>query len=73
MLDVDEIYAKREYCLRVYMNAIREAKKKTKEEWLNEWIHCGKGPFVLQEDWISYLKHCAWKELDRLDYIKKAA
>lgn len=55
------------YKLRVYFDAIKEAKAMSDEEWTNAWAVSGSNaPYMPKSVWIAYLESCAMKEAEKL-------
>lgn len=60
------------YKLRVYIDAIADARKTSDQEWADQWaLSNGDRPYLTKEVWIAYLKDCAIAEAGR--YIGKEA
>lgn len=61
------------YKLRVYMDAIKDAKATTDAEWIEAWannpIHSQYVPRIV---WIGYLERCAIQEADRFLRLEAA-
>jgi hypothetical protein len=51
--------------LRVYLDAIKQAKAMTQDEWVQNWISSG-NRWMPKDQWISYLETCALKEAEGL-------
>lgn len=48
------------YRLRVYIDAIKDAKAMTDGEWIEQWSKSGGSEkYISRSMWISYLEHCA--------------
>jgi len=55
------------YKLRVYVDAIREAKAITDQEWIENWSkQIGDQVYMPRMDWIYYLEQCAILEATKL-------
>lgn len=55
------------YRLRVYIDAIKEAKAMTEAEWVDGWIRGPKdAPYTPLSTWIIYLEQCVIAEASNL-------
>lgn len=61
------------YRLRVYIDAIHDAKAMTDEEWIEAWAtnpaHCR---YVPRNVWIAYLEQCAIREAEAFMRLEAA-
>jgi len=58
------------YKLRVYMDAIKDAKATTDEQWIDQWA-TSEGTYVSRVVFLSYLEQCALIEAEK--YMAKDA
>lgn len=61
MSNRNERRRKENYKLRVYFDAIKQAKEFTAETWGENLIASGM-PYIALESWIAYLEGCALRE-----------
>ena len=56
------------YKLRVYMDAMQDAKAMTDEQWLDAWIKNAdtNSPYVFREQFIAYIDQCILGEVTKL-------
>lgn len=59
------------YKLRVYVDAIREVKSMTLNQWIDSQVGSSE-PYRTKEMWLSYLESCAVIEAVKLSYIEAA-
>lgn len=54
--------------LRVYIDALKEARKMTDQEWIDNWVaHCDANSiFMPRSTWISILEFWAVEEAEKL-------
>lgn len=54
--------------LRVYMDAIKDARNTTDKDWMDRWVAgCNaETQWISRATWISYLEQCALWEADKL-------
>lgn len=57
--------------LRMYFDALADAKKHTTETWSNNLIE-GNMPYMSLESWVSYLEQCALHEAAKVCGSKPA-
>ena len=60
------------YKLRVYMDAIKDAKAITDDQWVAQWIKSVDAQWIPKSNWIAYLEQCAIGELEKI-YRREAA
>jgi hypothetical protein len=59
--------------LRIYMDAIRDAKAMTDDAWIDMQVYSD-ARYLPRDVWISYLEGCALREAETMiDYNKEAA
>jgi len=49
---------KQGYKLRIYIDALHQAKNTSPEKWIQEWISGPSVPYLSQSTWIAYLERC---------------
>jgi len=54
---------KRGYKLRIYLDALKDAKNTSDEQWLQNWITSG-GQWMPRMAWIAYLEQCVIAETE---------
>jgi hypothetical protein len=55
------------YKLRVYMDAIKEVKSMSNEEWIaTQASYQSQGHYISRAMWLTYLEGCALQEADKL-------
>lgn len=61
------------YKLRVYIDAIKDVKAMTDQEWLDQWaISANDSPYLTRTMWISYLESCALIEAEKFATLEAA-
>jgi hypothetical protein len=60
---VRERRKKEGYKLRIYIDAIKDARATTESQWMEDWARndC-KDHYITKSMWISYLEECALQE-----------
>lgn len=53
------------YRLRVYIDAIRDAKMTSDTDWIDQWANSPTwAPYLTKEAWVHYLEECMTKEAE---------